>query len=55
MYPKLPELRRRQERIHLTFALYDLDGDGMLSLADAISLSREDRPGRSRFCHYGLG
>lgn len=30
-----------QERIHLTFALYDLDGDGMLSLADAISLSRE--------------
>ncbi|CAE7365550.1 MCTP1 [Symbiodinium natans] len=30
-----------QERIHLTFALYDLDGDGVLSLADAISLSRE--------------
>ncbi|CAJ1430158.1 unnamed protein product, partial [Effrenium voratum] len=31
----------QQERIHLTFSLYDLDGDGTLSLADAISLSSE--------------
>lgn len=31
----------QQERLNLTFTLYDLDGDGMLSLADAISLSSE--------------
>eukprot|EP00913_Durusdinium_trenchii_P003647 g3374.t1 len=36
-----PSWDAKQERIHLTFSLYDLDGDGMLSLADAISLSTE--------------